>query len=110
MDVVQPRVPDGSRGSAVPLKQPGQARLRVPFQTGVQGHASMSANNVGTARADAEPRVHSRPRRRRHVQVKYAGTPVATIASPINACTGRAHTVFSTIATAAVMNSAGVTG
>src|SRR2546426_8243454 len=88
MDVVQPGVPDGSRGSAVPLKRPGQARLR----------------------ADAEPRVHSRPRRRRHIQVTYAGTPVATMPSPINACTGRAHTVFSTIATAAVMNSAGVTG
>src|SRR5204863_373697 len=28
MDVVQPRVPDGSRDSAVPLKRPGQARLR----------------------------------------------------------------------------------
>src|SRR5438046_5013634 len=78
--------------------------------TGVQGHASLSVNNVGTARADAEPRVHSRTRRRSHVQVTYAGTPVATIPRPISPCTGRATMVLMTIPAAAAMNSAGVTG
>lgn len=45
-----------------------------------------------------------------HLQMKYVGTPVATIPSPIKACTGRATTVFRTMATAATMNRAGVTG
>ena len=45
-----------------------------------------------------------------HVHTKYAGNPLATMPSPISACTGRATTVFRTIATAAAMNSAGVTG
>src|SRR2546429_5734051 len=49
-------------------------------------------------------------RRRHHFHAQYAGTPVATIPSPINACTGRATTVFTTIATAAATNNAGVMG
>src|SRR6266566_1715887 len=46
----------------------------------------------------------------RLLHTKYAGTPVATIPRPIKACTGRATIVFPTIAAAAAMNSAGVTG
>src|SRR5207244_6515680 len=53
-------------------------------------------------------RDHERNMARRHA--KYTGTPVATIPRPISACTGRATTVFNTIAVAAAMNSAGVTG
>src|SRR2546430_14707989 len=49
-------------------------------------------------------------RRRHHCHAQYAGAPVATIASPISACTGRATTVLTTIATAAAMNNAGGMG
>ena len=58
--------------------------------------------HVGTAHAVLELA--------RRFHTKYAGTPVATIPRPIKACTGRATIVFPTIAAAAVMNSAGVTG
>src|SRR6266480_6641766 len=53
-----------------------------------------------TSQGPVRPRLHT----------KYTGTPVATMLRPIRAWTGRATMVFPTIAAAAAMNSAGVTG
>src|SRR5436189_129434 len=103
------RGPDAVEMDVVPV---GDSR-RKP-RLGPAAQAAESGPFTGRRRAalkdSLRSRVHSRPRRRRHVQVKYTGAPVATMPRPIRACTGRATIVFPTIAAAAAMNSAGVTG
>src|SRR6266571_1613605 len=77
-----------------------------------QGRYPGARARSGRVQADLHvfPILHIALELARLLHTKYAGTPVATIPRPIKACTGRATIVFPTIAAAAAMNSAGVTG
>src|SRR6266571_2089712 len=80
------------------------------YSSSAQGSRMFTGDRPSTVTRITDGGVTSQGPVRPRLHTKYAGTPVATIPRPIKACTGRATIVFPTIAAAAAMNSAGVTG